>query len=303
MNLKPRAGTVVARGIMRTSARSLSGSAVNRTVVKWDRNPNPSVPGRAPPQLLGPIERGPAIRAILPAVTSDGQRFLVNVALDESRASPITAVLQANYIIDCGLRGNAAMRAFQDQSVGLIESVRTFGQESSKRLGLSYRRQEKDSVDPAKPFGEVGEDLRHLMLAMPAEVPVAVAPGEPPAMRAVEALGVSEQTALADKNAATAYEAPEPRGARKAKKPVRRSQKYRVIDKALQEIAESRPRTQEEVFQALEGRSVGFPPAQPFMAARGWMAGFRQHPTAARAWLSKRWAELNLEPLPRGPKK
>ena len=68
----------------------------------------------------------------------------MNVALDESRASPITAVLQANYIIDCGLRGNAAMRAFQDQSVGLIESVRTFGQESSKRLGLSYRRQEKE---------------------------------------------------------------------------------------------------------------------------------------------------------------
>jgi hypothetical protein len=79
------------------------------------------------------------------------------------------AVLQANYIIDCGLRGNAAMRTFQDQSVGLMESVRTFGHESSKRLGLSYRRQEKDGVDPARTFGEVGEDLRHLMLAMPAE--------------------------------------------------------------------------------------------------------------------------------------
>jgi hypothetical protein len=84
------------------------------------------------------------------------------------------AVLQANYFIDCGLRGNAAMRAYQDQSVGVIESVRVFGNESSKRLGLSYRRQEKDGVDPARPFEEVGEDLRHLMLAMPAEEPIGI---------------------------------------------------------------------------------------------------------------------------------
>jgi hypothetical protein len=133
---------------------------------------------------------------------------------------------------------------------------------------------------------------------------LAIAPAEPPAMRAVEALGVSAPPAAAEQNAGTtAHEAPEPRGSRKAKKPVRRNQKYIVIDKALQELAESRPRTQEEVFQSLEGRHVVLPPAEPFMAARGWMAGFRQHPEAARAWLSKRWAELNLATLPRGPKK
>ncbi len=89
---------------------------------------------------------------------------------------------------------------------------------------------------------------------------------------------------------------------RKTKKPVRRNQKYKVIDEALQEIAESRPSTQEEVFQSLDGRHVVIPPAEPFMAARGWIAGFRRDVAAARAWLSKRWAELNLPPLPRGPK-
>jgi hypothetical protein len=79
------------------------------------------------------------------------------------------AVLQANYIIDRGLRGNAAIRAFHDESASLIERVRTFGQEDSKRLGLSYRRQENEGVDAAKPFQEVGEDLRQLTSAMPAE--------------------------------------------------------------------------------------------------------------------------------------
>jgi hypothetical protein len=133
---------------------------------------------------------------------------------------------------------------------------------------------------------------------------LAVAPAAPPAMRAVEALGVEDPLAPAKKNAGTAaHEAPESRGNRKSKKPVRRNQKYRVIDEALQELAESRPCTQEEVFQSLEGRHVVLPPAEPFIAARGWMAGFRQHPGAARAWLSKRWAVLNLDRLPRGPKK
>jgi hypothetical protein len=205
------------------------------------------------------------------------------------------AVLQANYIIDCGLRGDAAMRTFQDQSVGLMESVRTFGHEISKRLGLSYKRQEEAGVDPAKPFAEVREDLRLLMLAMPAEAPSAI-----PEHAVVDVPG---PLAPAAKNAGiTAHEAG-PRETPKAKKPVRRNQKYRVIDEVLKKLAESRPRTQEEVFQSLEARHVVVPPAEPFMGARGWMAGFRQDPGSARAWLSKRWAELNLATLPRGPKK
>ena len=88
----------------------------------------------------------------------------------------------------------------------------------------------------------------------------------------------------------------------KATQPVRRNQKYKLIDEALRKIAESLPRTQEEVFQSLEGRHVVIPPAEPFMTARGWTTGFRRDAAAARAWLSKRWAELNLPPLPRGPK-
>ena len=78
--------------------------------------------------------------------------------------------------------------------------------------------------------------------------------------------------------------------------------KYKVIDEALRKIAESLPRTQEEVFQSLEGRHVVIPPAEPFVTARGWIAGFRRDAAAARAWLSKRRAELDLSPLPRGPK-
>jgi hypothetical protein len=98
-------------------------------------------------------------------------------------------------------------------------------------------------------------------------------------------------------------EAHQPTSSRKAKKPVRRNQKYEKIDKALQEIAESRPRTQEEVFQSLDGRKVVIPPAEPFETARGWIAGFRRDEGAARSWLSKRWGELDLPPLPRGPKR
>jgi hypothetical protein len=99
------------------------------------------------------------------------------------------------------------------------------------------------------------------------------------------------------------HEAQAPKQGRKAKKLVRRNQKYEVIDKALKEIAESRPSTQEEILQSLDGRRVVTPPAEPFMTARGWMPGFRRDAPAARSWLSKRWAELNLPSLPRGPKK
>jgi hypothetical protein len=93
-----------------------------------------------------------------------------------------------------------------------------------------------------------------------------------------------------------------PKQSRNGNKLVRRNQKYTTIDQALQEIAKSCPRTHEEVFNMLEGRKINLPPAQPFEGARGWVIGFQRNKPAARAWLSKRWAELNLAPFPRGPK-
>jgi hypothetical protein len=88
----------------------------------------------------------------------------------------------------------------------------------------------------------------------------------------------------------------------KTKKRRRRNKRYEAIDAALKQIAESRPRTQKEVFQSLEQRRVPFPPAHPFFSAGGWIEGFKRDPEAARAWLSKWWSELDLQPLPRGPK-
>jgi len=103
-------------------------------------------------------------------------------------------------------------------------------------------------------------------------------------------------------DAAAPQEAPGRKGNRKAKKPVRRNQKSQLIDEALQAIAESRPRTQIEVFQSLDRRGVTRPLAEPFSSARGWVAGFNRDEPVARAWRSKRWTELNLASLPRGPK-
>jgi hypothetical protein len=108
--------------------------------------------------------------------------------------------------------------------------------------------------------------------------------------------------AITDLKSGNADQVPGPNENRKAKKPVRRNQKYNVIDAALGKVADGRPSTQEEVFQALDARRVVIPPAEPFTGARGWIAGFRRDPPAARAWLSKRWTELSLSPLPRGPK-
>jgi hypothetical protein len=87
------------------------------------------------------------------------------------------------------------------------------------------------------------------------------------------------------------------------RKPAKQNQRYKTIDGALRQIAEARPATQGEVFKMLGERHGGIPNAEPFLTARGWMAGFEGDEAAARAWLSKRWAGLNLPTFPRGPKK
>jgi hypothetical protein len=96
--------------------------------------------------------------------------------------------------------------------------------------------------------------------------------------------------------------APVHQGDRRAKRPARRNARYAKIDAALRAISASQPRSQTEILQSLEERRVVTPPAEPFLSANGWLAGFRRDQAAARAWLSKRWAKSQLPPLPRGPK-
>jgi len=88
-----------------------------------------------------------------------------------------------------------------------------------------------------------------------------------------------------------ASEQPGPREAqgskesRHATSPVRRNQKYKVIDEALRKMAESLPRTQEEVFQSLEGRHLVIPPGRAFYDRARMDRGFRRDAAAARAAL------------------
>jgi hypothetical protein len=82
----------------------------------------------------------------------------------------------------------------------------------------------------------------------------------------------------------------------------RRNSKYQSIDSELRRIAEARPKSHEEVFNALNARTR-IPNAEPFYSSGGWLAGFRRNKPQARAWLSKHWARLNLPAFPRGPKK
>ena len=74
------------------------------------------------------------------------------------------------------------------------------------------------------------------------------------------------------------------------------------IDVILREIAKSQPKSQAEVFRALDKR-VRPPRAKPFAAAGGWVTGFRRDEKAARSWLSKNWSRLMLPRFTNGPKR
>jgi hypothetical protein len=75
------------------------------------------------------------------------------------------AVLQANYIIDRGLRGEDAMRAFEQEARALEEKVRRWWRTSSKRIGLSWKKLEIQGTDFGKPFRDVAADLRALLFS------------------------------------------------------------------------------------------------------------------------------------------
>ena len=97
------------------------------------------------------------------------------------------------------------------------------------------------------------------------------------------------------------WEAEAARPPAKVPKPVRRNAGYAAIDSVVREIAQSKPKTHEEVFNLLDGR-VAHPSAEPFKSARGWHAGFKKDPARARTWLSKSWSRLKLPAFSRGPK-
>lgn len=63
---------------------------------------------------------------------------------------------------------------------------------------------------------------------------------------------------------------------RNGRKSASRNPRYKKIDLALKDIAQSRPATQREIFESLDARRVEFPPAEPFASARGWIAGFER---------------------------
>lgn len=76
---------------------------------------------------------------------------------------------------------------------------------------------------------------------------------------------------------------------------------YAAIDKALCDVAASRPRGQVEVFKSLDQRKVPVPHAEPFTNF-GWFKGFERNKPLARIWLSRRWALLKLPGFRRFPK-
>jgi hypothetical protein len=90
---------------------------------------------------------------------------------------------------------------------------------------------------------------------------------------------------------------------RKTSKPVRRSTKYEAIDRELIKIAKARPKSHEEVFRFLDGRTLAIPNRRPFKDAGGWLKGFHQNRHAASVWLSQAWGRLGLPPFAPGPKK
>jgi hypothetical protein len=86
---------------------------------------------------------------------------------------------------------------------------------------------------------------------------------------------------------------------RKVSRPTGR---YDAIDKTLRDIAAARPRSHDEVFEALNSRKIRVPGREPFKSAGGWMKGFRLNRHDASAWLSQRWRALDLPAFARGPK-
>jgi hypothetical protein len=86
------------------------------------------------------------------------QNSLLGVSFD-------AAVLQANYVIDRGLRGDSAARVFTTEAEHLRNKVQGCWGECCKRLGLSPRKIGAGAIDFEMPFKQVASDLQSLLAA------------------------------------------------------------------------------------------------------------------------------------------
>jgi hypothetical protein len=78
------------------------------------------------------------------------------------------AVVQANYVIDRGLRGEDAIQTFRKESESLLEELESAWRASSERLGLLFDDDAKELKGVAQPFHRVRDDLRRLLAEVPA---------------------------------------------------------------------------------------------------------------------------------------
>jgi len=78
------------------------------------------------------------------------------------------AVVQANYVLDRGLRGDEAMQVFRDESAELLEEVTSSWRASCKRLAITFEDETEKVNDLAQPFHRVRDDLRWLLHELPA---------------------------------------------------------------------------------------------------------------------------------------
>jgi ribosome-binding protein aMBF1 (putative translation factor) len=80
-------------------------------------------------------------------------------------------VLQANYVVDRGLRGDEAMRTFRDEAAALLEEITSSWRASCERLAVTFEDDTEELKDLAQPYHRVRDDLRRLLAELPAGRP------------------------------------------------------------------------------------------------------------------------------------
>jgi hypothetical protein len=78
-------------------------------------------------------------------------------------------VLQANYVIDRGLRGEEALRVFWDEATKILEEVTSAWRAICEQLAVTFEDDAKETKEREQPFHRVRDDLRRLLHDMPPE--------------------------------------------------------------------------------------------------------------------------------------